>query len=181
MRWIAVCAMSACLICTPHQSEAGVIEAINKCSRSLKMLIVCVVIERGVEKVLDVALGDLIDYAFGRTKTIQGTETKASATEIADVQANGIAWPGLREFLVSVFSSAKPLDDAQARAAIAASCNAKHSPICAQLGFAAPHPTAHICAKIMTQQDCDASLLCSWKGSYCSHSGRGGMKELLER
>jgi hypothetical protein len=173
MRWIAIGVMSACLMMPPAQSQAGVLNLIEKCATSMKMIITCVVIERGLEKILDVALGDLIDYAFGRKKTIEGEETKASTQDIADIRAGGIEWPTLRDFLVSTFGSAKPADNAQVRAAVSASCEAKYSAICKELGIAAPHPTLEYCARITAQKDCESSMLCSWKGNHCSHSAGG--------
>lgn len=169
MRWITVCAMSLCLALQPAPAQAGVIQLVKKCSRSLKMTVACIILERGFEKVVDLALGDLIALAFGRTEAI---ESKPSSASAADIEANGLAWSELKDFLVLVFDKDRPVDDAQARAAIAASCAANHLPVCTHLGIAAPHPTIDYCSKITVQRECESSMLCSWAGTHCSHSGR---------
>jgi hypothetical protein len=177
-RWIAVFAVSACLIFAPSQSHARVAEVVLKCTRSLSVAIACVILDRGIEKVVEVGLDGLIDLAFGRKKELKPEDTRPSAAKVTDVEANGIEWSKLREFLLSTFKSEAPVDDAQAREKVAASCNENYVPVCRYLGIPEPRQVVD-CSMITTQEACDVTFACSWKSSSCSK--HGGTKEQLGR
>lgn len=171
MRCLTVCAVSAYLLLGPVHAQAQVSQMLLKCTRSLSVAIACVILERGVERVVDVGLDDLVGIAFGREKTLKPEETEnpeEAASRIAEIKRDGIEWGKLREFLVSVFKSDRSVNDAQTRDAIAASCRKDYSPICPHLGIMAPREASPDCTAIKTQQECNVSFSCRWKGASCS-------------
>jgi hypothetical protein len=178
IRWIAVCAMSAALMFAPTKSEAQVAEAIMKCSKSLKVAVACVVIDGGVAKVVELGWDKLIELALGRKKKLGPDDLQPSDVTVADVEANGIEWSKLREFLASVYKPATSDDGADVQHKIAVSCRENYQAICRHLGFPEPR-TAVDCATFSTKETCSLSISCSWKGATCAK--HGGTKELFGR
>ena len=177
-RWIVVCAMSACLMFTPTQSHAQVAEILLKCTKSLGVAVACMVIQGGVSKVIDISWGKLIELAFGREE-IDPKDFPTSKVSAADIEANGIEWPKLKEFLISLFGSNAQVEDAEARVTVAESCRKNYHPVCPHLGILAPRAQFQdLCSKITTQEACDTTAPCSWKGSSCLN--RGGLKEYFD-
>lgn len=178
-RWIAVGAMGAWLMYAPTSSHAQVADILLKCTKSIGVAVACMIIQGGVAKVVDISWEKLIALAFGRDKEFDKEDARPSKVTAADIEANGIEWTKLKEFLVSLFGSDPQVDDAEARTKVAASCRENYQPICRYLGVPAPRQEFADCSKIETQQDCDMAFLCSWKGGTCSK--HGGTKELFGR
>ena len=97
MRCIAAVLLGALLSLGSAGAHAQVYKEIKGCAGSMKVLITCVVIERGVEKVLDVGLSDLVAYILGtksgvafrhHTKVVYGTPGNPMSPE--DVQAKAL-------------------------------------------------------------------------------------------
>lgn len=177
-RWIAVCALSVSLMLAPARSHAQVAEVLLKCTRSLSVAVTCVIIDQGVEQVVEVSIKTLAKIAYGGWSVVQPGDIKPAPEKAAEVRTNTIDWAKLKEFLLSVFNAGTPVDEAQAREKIAASCEKNYVPVCRYLGV--PEPRQFVdCTKITTKDACDVAFVCSWKGSSCSR--HGGTKELLGR
>lgn len=179
IRFVTAAALSASVLLTPFHAQAQVHELVKACKRSLTMVIGCIIIERGIEKGVEVGLDSLIGVAFGKTNNIKGNRRTLTPNEVVDIKANGIEWSQLKDFLLSRFKSGTPVDDAQARKVIAASCNANYSPVCAQLGFPGPRIPFADCSTIKVAKDCGNKINCSWKGSLCVRSS--GTRDLLKQ
>jgi hypothetical protein len=156
-----------------------VADILLKCTKSLGVAVACMIIQGGVAKAVDISWTKLIALAFGRDKELDPKDIQPSTVTVADIEANGIEWPKLKEFLVSLFGSDAQVDDAEARTKVAASCRENYQPICRYLGVPAPREDFADCSKITTEQDCNTAFLCSWKGGSCSK--HGGTKELFGR
>lgn len=177
-RFILMGVVGAFLACGPSQSHAQVSAVLLKCTKSVSVAVTCVIIDGGVAKAVDIAWDKLIALAFGGDKKVGPDDTQPSKATVADVEANGIAWDKLQEFLVSVLKSTPNVDGAQARQKVAASCAEDYAPVCRYLGVPEPNRVVD-CSKITTQEACEVIFACSWKGSACARNG--GTKDLLKR
>jgi hypothetical protein len=180
-RWIFVCALSASLVFAPTQPQAQVADVLLKCTKSMGVAFACLIIQSGVTKVVDIGLDNLIAYATG-SREFDPDDAAPSKASIADVEANGVAWESLKEFLASLYKSEPKVDRGEARKKFGEACDAAYHPVCSQLGFIRPRENAFNCAKFTTRQDCDQAAYCSWQGNACGQYGSGHrLKEMLER
>lgn len=176
-RCFAAGLLSVLLCLAPLQAQAQVIAVIKACKSSVTMIIACVVVERGAEKVLDVGLEYLVDYLLGERDDLGPVTPVVSASEAAAVRATAIPWPEFKAFLLSTFGGTPAEDPAELRRKIGAACAAKYSPVCAQFGFF--DPARFTGCDGLDQGACAGRLACTWTGSACARAG--GTKELFGR
>lgn len=177
MRCVAAAVLSALLLLAPASAHAQVYEMIKGCKSSLTLVIACVVVERGAEKVFDVGLDGLIAYMRGERKDIGPVKPVSSPAEAEAVRASAIPWPEFKAFLASTFGREPTVDPAQQRKKIGEACAAKYSPVCAQFGFFDPNRFTG-CGGL-AQSACVSNLGCKWTGSVCTRGG--GTKDLLRQ
>lgn len=170
MRWVVATLLGAGLLLTPATSHAQIAEKILKCQRSIKLTIACVVVDQGVEKIVEVGLQTLIDLALKRRKKIEPDPNAKVSPEVArDLHEHGIEWSKLEDFLVSVANAGTPVDEAELRSAIGSACASNYHQVCAYHGFAKPQRQTVDCAFIKSQTDCDTLMTsCTWTGSACA-------------
>jgi hypothetical protein len=178
IRYFTAAALGALVLLTPLHAQAQVKDFVKACKRSLTMAIGCIIVERGIEKGIEVGLDSLVKFAVGETTDFK-SKRYLTKKEIADIEADGIGWTQLKDFLVSTFKSGTPVDDAKTRTQIADSCRANYHPVCAQFGFAAPRSPLADCSTITVAKDCSSKINCSWSGSSCTRSS--GTRDLLKR
>ncbi len=177
MRSLAAVLLGALLSLGSAGAQAQVYKEIKGCAGSMKVLITCVVIERGVEKVLDVGLSDLVAYILGTKSGVEPAPTPPSPAEVETVKANLIPWAEFKAFLLSALGQQPADDPAQMRAKIADACAAKYSPVCAQFGIYQNNRFPNCTG--LTKEACTGGLFgCAWTGTTCRPAG--GTKELLK-
>lgn len=179
MRHVTAAALCMCMLLAPSQSHAQLHEVVKACKQSVRNYLICLVAEEGIERAIEVGYSALADFATGKSQKLEGNVVELPKKEKDGIESDGIAWPDLKAYLNSIFGSKEPVDDAQARAIIHASCQTKFSPICAYLGVANPADRVADCSVNLTQSDCETKMLCSWNGSACVRSS-AGTKELLK-
>lgn len=178
MRSVAIGVLGALLWLFHVNAHAQVYQEIKGCTGSIKLMIACVVIERGAEKVLDVSLDSVIAFVLGKKSEVVPAKTVPSPAEAEAVRTSLVPWPEFRAFLLAALGKEPPEDPAQLRGKIGEACAAKYSPVCAQFGFFDPHRLTSCSG--MTQDACTANpFACTWTGSTCKRNG--GTKELLGR
>jgi hypothetical protein len=178
IRYVTAAALGALMFLTPFQAQAQLKDVVKACTRSLTLAIGCIIIERGIEKGVEVGLDSLIKVALGQTTDLV-RKRDLTKKEVADINASGIGWTQLKDFLVSTFKSGAPVDDATIRAVAADSCRANYQPVCSQLGFADPRNRPTDCSAITVEQDCKTKISCSWSGTVCTRFS--GTRDLLKR
>lgn len=178
MRCVAAAVLSAVLLLAPASANAQVIEMIKGCKSSITLVIACVVVERGAEKVFDVGLEGLIAYLRGESKTVGPVKPVVSPKEAEAAKASMIPWSEFKAFLLSTFGVGKPAEDpAEFRRKIADACAAKYSPVCAQFGFY--QPGRYTSCEGLTRDRCEVPFTsCKWNGSACVRGG--GTRDLLK-
>jgi hypothetical protein len=178
MRSVAVGVLVALLWLFPVGAHAQVYKEIKGCTGSIKLVIACIVIERGAEKVLNVGLDELVAYIFGEKSGIVPAKIEPSPAEAEAVRTSLVPWAEFKAFLLSAVGKEPADDPAQLRLKIGNACAAKDSPICAQFGFFNPSPSRSCSG--LTQDACAANMFaCSWNGSACRPNG--GIKELFRQ
>ncbi|MGQ0458058.1 MAG: hypothetical protein ACT4OU_13480 [Hyphomicrobium sp.] len=170
-------ALSLLVLLAPSQSDAQLHEFVKACKRSVGYYFACLVVSEGIEQGIEVTVKSLYDRILNNTPTFQGDVKTLEPGEFEKIESPSIEWADLKNFLLSVFTSKAPVDDAQARKILEASCQSKISPICAQLVFTDPAPGVTDCSASSAQRDCETKMTCSWNGSSCV---RAGTKELLK-
>jgi hypothetical protein len=178
MRSVAVGVLGALLWLFPVGAHAQVYKEIKGCTGSIKLVIACIVIERGAEKVLNVGFDELVAYIFGKNSGIVPAKVEPSPAEAEAVRASLVPWAEFKAFLLSAVGKEPADDPAQLRRKIGNACAAKYSPICAQFGFFDPG-RSRSCSGL-TQDACAANMFtCTWTGSACRPNG--GTKDLFRR
>ena len=178
MRHVTATTLCMCLLLAPSTSHAQLHEVVKACKASVPNYVICLIIDKAIEKGIEVGYGELADYVTGNADKLEGSVVQLSPKEKEEIETGGIPWVDLKPFLVSTFGS-KKVNAAQAQAIIQASCQTKLSPICAKLGF--PHSDNLVadCSASLTQSVCETKILCAWKGGSCVRSG-AGTKDLLK-
>jgi hypothetical protein len=183
MRSVAVGVLGTLLWLLPASADAQVYKEIKGCTGSVKRVIACIVIERGVEKVLNVGLDNLVAYIFGKTGGIVPAKDELSPAEAKAVRASLVPWAEFKAFLLSALGKDPAEDPAQLRRKIGDACAAKYSPICAHLGFADLNRYRDLdlgrnCVGRM-KKACEDLYACTWTGSTCR--ANRGTRDLFRR
>jgi len=160
--------MSAMLTLAPTQSQAQVSEVLFKCAKSLVLAFTCVIVDAGIKKTVEVNWDVAVDVARGIIKALRPGDYQPSTREVGEVEQNGIEWSKLREFLISVYKSGQPVDNAKLIAQAKESCVTKWHTVCTYVGIARPSEQTTDCSKIMIQNDCELSMFCRWRENVCT-------------
>lgn len=176
MRIFASVMLGSLILISISEARAQVYKEIQGCVGSVKVVIACVVIERGVEKVVNVALDKLVAYIFSG-KGIDPVPTLPPSIEAEAVRAAIVPWPEFKTFLMSALGKEPEQNPAKLRQKIGEACAAKYSPICAQFGFLDINRFRS--CNGLTREACIANpMTCTWTASTCRS---GGTKELFNR
>jgi hypothetical protein len=169
------------LVATPPQSQAGVYEHINSCMRSVRNTIICIVLERGAEVVVEVTFKAIVHAAFGGTNKIEGDKVSPGKDDKDRIMRNGVPWEELKRFLVSNSNEFKePVNEGQARKILSASCATKYTGLCALVDVPRSTDSPMTCSTSTTKSDCDTKITCTWAGTSCVSAGKG-TKDLLKK
>lgn len=176
---IVAAAIVAGLFIGSNSSQAQVAAVLLKCTKSWGVAISCVVIDAGVTKVVEISFDYIIAKAQVCSDKVDASKLAPSKISVSEVEAEGIAWGKLCEFLGSIIKSTPKMSAAEVREKAAANCAVRFQPICRQLGF--PEPREEImfgCNENRTRDACEKGTGCVWTGSVCRP---GGTKQLLRQ
>jgi hypothetical protein len=184
------CVMAAVLgvlviVVTPSRTQAGVYEHIRICGLSVRNTIVCIVLERGAEIAVEVTLKALYDFLFpdtGKPGKIEGNENvpeKGDKDSISRIKSSGVPWDDLKRFFnLNSKEFKQPVNEAQVRKILAASCATKLTNLCALVDVGRSTGTPLTCSTSATKSECNTKITCKWTGTSCVSAG--GTEDLLK-
>ncbi len=174
-RCLAGLLVAAALLSVPQPADAQVYELIKVCKRSWRTALACIVVEKGVEKVVEKSAEDWLSY-YRSTKdqpqpALPPMPKKAPPTSpLGEIARQGVDYRSLMRDLDAKIGTAPVKSDKELVDLLGRKCTLSSGLGCREFKplFAAPATgTLSACAAHMTQLTCLGDKACLWTGHAC--------------